>query len=263
MRKIEPSQIATFLILLALACTLAWSSTSAALGWAELGEYRPITTIAAFVFALYVFALLLFRAFTTVFPLPVGEIAEGSRGEFVYHVYLLFFLILFYPVIRSGFMPVPVMRLFYQALGAKLGANTYSSGLLLDPPFIRMGSNCIVGQFALLVPHVIEGRKLAHYPIVAGDNVTIGAGATVLSGVTIGNDAIVSTGAVVTKGTVIGDGEIWGGVPARLLGRRDGLAAASSNVPEGRVDAGALDPAAAAALESAAAAATARSRFGY
>lgn len=171
-----------------------------------------------------------------MFPLPVGEIAEGSRGEFVYHVYLLFFLILFYPVIRSGFVPVPVMRLFYQALGARLGANTYSSGLLLDPPFIQLGSNCIVGQYAMLVPHVIEGRKLAHYPIVAGDNVTIGAGATVLSGVTIGNDAIVSTGAVVTKGTVIGDGEIWGGVPARLLGRREQAAPEStSTVPDDAV----------------------------
>lgn len=203
------------------ACALAWGSTRIVLGALTFGDYRAVASIAIFVFSLYVFALLLFRAFLHVLPLPVGEIDEGSRSEFVYHVYLLFFLILFYPVIRSGFVPVPIMRLFYQALGAKLGANTYSSGLLLDPPFIEMGSNCIVGQFALLVPHVIEGRKLAHYPIRAGNNVTIGAGATVLSGVTIGNDAIVSTGAVVVKGTVIADGEIWGGVPAKRIGRRD------------------------------------------
>ncbi len=257
MRKIQPSQIVTFLALFTLACLLAWSSTNAALGRIELGDYRPIATIAAFVFALYLFALLLFRVFTTLLPLPVGEIAEGSRDEFVYHVYLLFFLILFYPVIRSGFVPVPVMRVFYQALGARLGANTYSSGLLLDPPFIRLGSNCIVGQFALLVPHVIEGRKLAHYPIVAGDNVTIGAGATVLSGVTIGNDAIVSTGAVVTKGTVIGDGEIWGGVPARLLGRRD-EASPAAIARQAVVESRGLESAAAVPV----AAGTIRSRFG-
>ncbi len=174
--------------------------------------------VGAVVVWLYAFALLEFRLYLAVFPLPEGEIAEHSRAEFTYHVYLLFFLILFYPVIRSGFMPVPFMRLFYQALGARLGANTYSSGLLLDPLFIRMGSNCIVGQYALMVPHVIEGRRLAHYPITTGDNVTIGAGATVLSGVTIGDGAIVSTGAVVTKGTVIGVGEVWGGVPAKRLG---------------------------------------------
>ena len=68
----------------------------------------------------------------------------------------VFFLILFYPVMRSGAMPVPFMRPFYQALGARLGPNTYSSGLLLDPPFVQLGANCIVGQYALVVPHVMR-----------------------------------------------------------------------------------------------------------
>jgi acetyltransferase-like isoleucine patch superfamily enzyme len=110
------------------------------------------------------------------------------------------------------------MRLVYLGLGAKLGDNTYSSGIILDAQFVEIGRNSIVGQYALLVPHVIEGKKLAHYPIVMGNNVTIGAGATVLSGVTIGDGAIVSTGAVVTKGSNIGPGEIWGGVPAKRIG---------------------------------------------
>lgn len=220
MRKIQPSQILVFVVLFTLACLLAWGSNRLVLDPLPLGEYRAIAKVAGFILFLYLWALALFRAFIAAFPLPVGEIPEGSRGEFVYHVYLLFFLILFYPVIRSGFVPVPLMRLFYQALGAKLGANTYSSGLLLDPPFIEFGSNCIVGQYALMVPHVIEGSKLAHYPIKVGNNVTIGAGATVLSGVTIGDDAIVSTGAVVPKGTVIGAREVWGGVPAKLIGTR-------------------------------------------
>ena len=118
---------------------------------------------------------------------------------------------------RSGVVPVPLMRLFYQALGARLGSNTYSSGIILDPKFVEIGSNCIVGQFALLVPHVIEGSRLAHYPIRIGDNVTIGAHAVVLSDVTIGNNAIVATGAIVRKGSRIADGEVWGGVPARAL----------------------------------------------
>lgn len=210
------------MLIFALACVLAWGTKRLALDPLPLGEYRAIANVVGFVLFLYLWALALFRGFITAFPLPVGEIAEGSRDEFAYHVYLLFFLILFYPVIRSGFVPVPLMRLFYQALGAKLGANTYSSGLLLDPPFIEMGSNCIVGQYALLVPHVIEGQRLAHYPIRVGNNVTIGAGSTVLSGVTIGDGAIVSTGAVVVKGTSIGAAEIWGGIPARRIGSSDG-----------------------------------------
>jgi acetyltransferase-like isoleucine patch superfamily enzyme len=184
-----------------------------------LGGYHEITVVFFSALFIYVIALFFFRGFLTLFPLRAGDIPEGSQQEFVYHVYLLFYLILFYPILRSGFVPVPIMRLVYMGLGAKLGDNTYSSGIILDAQFVEIGNNSIVGQYALLVPHVIEGKKLAHYPIRMGNNVTIGAGATVLSGVTIGDGAIVSTGAVVTKGTHIGPGEIWGGIPAKLIGR--------------------------------------------
>ena len=217
MRKIKPSQILAFVALLALALLLAAVTTKFLLGDLPLGDFRGLTLVVAAILFSYVYALLVYRLFLAWFPLEPGEIAEGSRQESIYHVYLLFYLILFYPVMRSGFVPVPVMRLFYQALGARLGPNTYSSGIILDPKFVEIGSNCIVGQFALIVPHVIEGSRLAHYPIRIGDNVTIGAHAVVLSDVTIGNDAIVATGAVVRKGTRIADGEVWGGVPARAL----------------------------------------------
>lgn len=219
MRKIQPSQILVFVLLFSLACFLAWGTDSLAVDPLPLGDYQAIAKVSGFIVLLYAWALALFRVFCTRFPLPVGEIAPGSRAEFTYHVYLLFFLVLFNPLMRSGFIPVPLMRLIYQALGAKMGANSYSSGVLFDPPFISMGSNCIVGQSALLIPHVIEGMKLAHHPITLGSNVTIGASSVVLAGVTIGDGAIVSSGAVVPKGSVIAPGEIWGGIPARPLRR--------------------------------------------
>jgi hypothetical protein len=217
MRKIVFSQIATFLTLCMLAIALAIGTTATLLGSISLGDFRGIVLTLAAIFLLYVYALLLYRLFLYVFPLREGEIPPHSGQEFVYHVYLLFYLLLFYPIMRGGFMPVPLMRLFYQALGAKLGANTYSSGIILDPPFVSIGHDSIVGQYALLVPHVIEREKLAHARISIGSHVTIGAHAVVLSGVSIGDGAIVATGAVVSKGTQIGTGEVWGGVPAKLL----------------------------------------------
>lgn len=220
MRRINSLQIATFALLLTLAVSIGISAAVLLATLIPLGGYHEIAVVFLSVLLIYAFALFFFRAFLLLFPLRTGEIPEGSQQEFVYHVYLLFYLILFYPVLRSGFVPVPIMRLVYLGLGAKLGDNTYSSGIILDPQFVEIGSNSIVGQYALLVPHVIEGNKLAHYPIKMGNNVTIGAGATVLSGVTIGDGAIVSTGAVVTKGTQIGQGEIWGGIPAKLIGTR-------------------------------------------
>src|SRR5687768_11012586 len=125
-----------------------------------LGDFRGVILIAAGIGFLYVYAVIIYRLFLHFFPLQQGEIIVDSTQEFIYHIYLLFYLILFYPIMRSGFVPVPLIRIIYLSLGAHLGRNTYSSGILFDPPFIHIGDNTIVGQYALLVPHAIEGTKL-------------------------------------------------------------------------------------------------------
>ncbi len=219
MRKIKPSQIVVFAVLLGVASILSVVTVWASLGRAPLGDFRGVVLTLLGVILLYAYSILFYRLFLRVFPLHAGEIVADSQQEFVYHVYILFYLLLFYPVIRSGFMPAPLMRVFYLALGTRLGENTYTQGILHDPPFIEIGRDSVVGQYAILVPHVIEGSRLAHHPIRLGNNVTIGAHASVLSDVTIGDGAIVATGAVVRKGTQIGAGEIWGGVPAARIGR--------------------------------------------
>lgn len=219
MRKITLLQILTFNLLLLLCVALtSGAHVFIVAPWMDaLGDYRAIANV--FVFALLFFwiAIAAHRVFLSLFPLHAGEIPEGSGQEFVYHVYILFYLLVFYPVLRSGIPPAPVMRLIYQALGARLGGNTYSQGLIHDPLFVSIGANSTVGQSALIIPHLIEGNKLAHLPVVIGDHVTIGANAVVLPGVRIGNHALVATGAVVTKGTEIKDYEVWAGVPARRI----------------------------------------------
>ena len=217
MRKIGAGEILLFLTLLMLILGLGWLTTAWLFHWLPSGDFRGIICVVAGIFLVYAYGLLVYRGFLLVMPLREGEIAVNSRDEVGYHVYLLFYLILFYPLMRGGFIPVPLMRLIYCALGARLGENTYSSGIILDPPFVDIGANTIVGQYALLVPHVIEGERLAHYRIRIGNNVTIGAHAVVLSGVSIGDNAIVATGAIVSKNSQIGANEVWGGVPARRL----------------------------------------------
>jgi acetyltransferase-like isoleucine patch superfamily enzyme len=56
-------------------------------------------------------------------------------------------------------------------------------------------------------------------PIRIGDDVWIGRGAVILKGVSIGDGAIVAANAVVTKD--IPPFEIWAGIPARFLRRRE------------------------------------------
>lgn len=217
MRKITPAQILCFLALTSIPIATACLAATAAKTHLSPGDFRGIMAVALWLISLYVTTVVVYRVFLHLLPLPAGEIALASREEFIYHIYILFYLMFFYPVMRSGLLPTPLMRLFYLALGTRMGHNTYSMGILHDPPFIEIGADSVVGQSALLIPHVIEGDRLAHYPIRIGNHVTIGANAAILSGVEIGDGAIVATGAVVSKGTRIGCGEVWGGIPARCL----------------------------------------------
>ena len=217
MRAIKPSQIAVFLMLLTLILALGIGATALLLGGLPLGDFRGVTLLLGGVLLTYLFAFLVYRGFLAVMPLHEGEVAEHSRQELAANVNILFYLLLFNALIRTHFIPVPIMRLVYLALGAKLGGNTYSAGALLDPPLTRIGSNTIIGHDAVIFAHVIEGARLELKAVVIGDTVTIGAAAVVMAGVRIGDHAIVSAGAVVTKDTHIGAGEIWGGIPARKL----------------------------------------------
>ena len=221
MRKITLSSIMVFLVLSSLSLGLGIYTAKRLFEWVSVGDFYSVAlTVTAIIF-IYSYAILAYRGFLHFLPLREGEIGEGSQQEFVYQIHLLFHLIFFYPIIRNGFIPVPLMRMFYIALGARLGKNTYSSGIIYDSLFIHIGANCIIGEGSLLTPHAIEARKLAHYPIKIGNAVTIGAHAVVLGDVTIEDAAIVAAGAVIQKGTRINKGEIWGGVPAHRLGGGD------------------------------------------
>lgn len=216
MRKITPAQIAVFASYFTVIACLAIGS-----GWLLYralppGDLRGTGVVIATVVFLYLYGFAVYRLFLAITPLSEGELPPGSRAELVAQVNTLFYLILFYSLTRTHFLPVPLSRLVYLALGARLGANTYG-GIILDPPLTTTGTNCIIGHDAVLFSHAIEGTRFSLQRIHLGDNVTIGAHAVIMSGVVIGDGAIVSAGAVVGKGTRIGAGEVWGGIPARLL----------------------------------------------
>ncbi len=157
------------------------------------------------------------RLFFHFFPLPEGEIPMGSKTEFFYHLYILQYLMVFNPLTQTKALPVPIRTLLFQALGAKMGSNSFSNGVLNEPPLIEIGNNTLVGASAMLIPHAIEGTRLSHEKIKLGSNVTIGANAVILQGVVIEDDVVIAVGSVVSKGTHIPRGEIWGGIPARCL----------------------------------------------
>lgn len=217
MREIKGKEIACFLALLTLILLLGVGSTALLLGGLPLGDFRGVLLLLAGALLSYLYAFLVYRLFLWAMPLREGPVAPGSRAEFVANVNILFYLLLFNSLIRTHVIPLPLLRLVYLALGARLGHNTYSAGVLLDPPLTQIGANTIIGHDAVIFAHVIEGDRLELRRVRIGSGATIGATAVVMAGVTIGDGAIVSAGAVVVKDSRIGPGEIWGGVPARLL----------------------------------------------
>lgn len=216
MRKISPAQTAVFLVLFAAAIA-AGVATVAIFPGRMLGDFRGVVMALLGLVVVFGYTVAACRIFLGFFPLHEGPIDKGSKREFAYHVYLLFYLVLFQPLTRSHVVPVPLMKLVYLGLGARLGANSYSAGTLLDPPLTVVGDNCIIGHDSVLICHAVEGEDLALAGIRLGHNVTIGAKAVILPGVSIGDGAVVAVGAVVAKGTKIGANELWGGIPARRM----------------------------------------------
>ncbi|MDA8383391.1 MAG: DapH/DapD/GlmU-related protein [Betaproteobacteria bacterium] len=225
MRRISAAQIVAFVLMSCAIVALGISATAFLFGTLPLGDFRGVALTALALVLTYLVAFLGYRLFLRRFPLTEGEIDERSPQEFAANINILFYLIFFNPLIRTHVIPVPLLRLIYLALGAKLGRNTYIAGVALDPPLTIVGDNCLIGHGATLFSHAIEGRRLALKAIRIGNEVTVGAGAILMAGVTVGDGAIVSAGAVVLKDTHIGPREVWGGVPARLLKRLDAPAA--------------------------------------
>lgn len=102
---------------------------------------------------------------------------------------------------------------------------------------VTLGCDVLVGPYVQLITYQhefssperpINVQGLVTGPITIGDDVWIGAGAIVLAGVTIGSGSIIGAGAVVTRSCP--PYSILAGVPARVIGMRDGRSAPTESV---------------------------------
>ena len=123
-----------------------------------------------------------------------------------------------------------------RAVGGKgditLGAHCYvnphcvlysGNGIVLGD-YVLVGPNCSIVPAnhafdRLDVPMRRQGFMPSRGGVEIADDVWIGAGCTILDGARIGRGAVIAAGSVV-RGEV-GAYEIWGGVPARRIGRRE------------------------------------------
>ncbi len=144
-----------------------------------------------------------------------------------------------------GYIPVHSLRkIFYLVSGINLpwDSTIHIGANFFKPSNISIGHDTIIGDHCFLdgrAPlkigsHVGIASQVLIYndeheinstdygnsfgPVTIGDYVFIGPRAIILPNVTIGTGAVVAAGAVVTKD--IPKFEIWGGVPAKKISRR-------------------------------------------
>lgn len=130
-------------------------------------------------------------------------------------------------LLRNGFTRADYLR--RHDILSSIGEKVYFYTRILpeDPKLLRIGNNVVIATNVRFVNHdradimlsTMFGKKYmkCYDCIEIGDNVFIGADAIVLPGVKIGNDSIIGAGAVVTKD--LPSGKVWGGVPARCIGK--------------------------------------------
>lgn len=111
--------------------------------------------------------------------------------------------------------------------GMKVGKSHIGQGIIFDslyPGDIEIGSGSAITFRCVIITHFVEflgerGRKYVRGKVKIGNDVFIGAHSIICKPVTIGDHAVVAAGSVVTKD--IPEGEIWGGVPAKFIKKRE------------------------------------------
>jgi acetyltransferase-like isoleucine patch superfamily enzyme len=111
------------------------------------------------------------------------------------------------------------------------GANVGFNCEIFSASTVTVGRDTLIAAYCYLiggdhdfsdpsVPIVAQARRSRG--VVVGDAAWLGAGARILDGVTIGDHAIVGAAAVVRE--AVPPGAIAAGIPARIVGQREGFA---------------------------------------
>lgn len=123
------------------------------------------------------------------------------------------------------------LTLFYYPKNVRLGNDVFINrgAIFMAPVGIKIGNNVLIGPYTLLnsgshlytsKSRLIDDQGHKYGEIVIEDDVWIGGHVCILPGVTISRGAVVAAGAVVNKS--VSPYTVVGGVPAEVIGRRDG-----------------------------------------
>lgn len=180
-----------------------------------LGVYHVLADALVFLLAFGLASALCCRLIVSA-----GLLRPGSypMGDPLFRWWKLFTVV--YEFGRGALLPFTTVfarPLVAKLFGARIGSDIALGGRLVDPQFIAIGDEAIIGQDSVITAHTITSGTLTLSPVVIGARATVGVNVVVMSGVRVGEGAIIAAGAVLPPGSVIPPGELWGGTPARKL----------------------------------------------
>ena len=155
---------------------------------------------------------------------PVGWIAN-RREHVLWMVNIAVCCVLRHTPARMMFWVLPFPgSIFYRLCRAEISQNAIISSpeTIQEPYLIKVGERSLLGEGCRLQGHyrprlgdVFIGK------VEVGNDVLIGRDACLWPNVIVRDNAIIQENSVLMPGTIVGVGEIWGGAPARLLGKTE------------------------------------------
>lgn len=202
-----------FVIILSDYFTISFAVTPYTTLW--LGNYHVIADTLTFIFLYGVFSGFLLRFCLYIHPLKPGTFSMEDSHFFYWKI-----ITVIHEFGRGSLLPFttvfakpPVSALF----GAKMGKNIAMGGLLVDPWFVTVSDNAILGLDSAIIAHAITSGRIILKPVSINKGATIGVHAVLMPGVIVGENSVVTAGSVVTMDTQIPPDELWGGIPARKI----------------------------------------------
>lgn len=238
-----PAFFVTILLFFVLLLVVDWFFSSAYLGmpflWSILG-YPQITATGikgvwqdslwawAFLFTFTPLFYVIIKFFYFLFSLPLAKlwvkpIPEGRYPYTPNHPIARQWILnaMITGTYQNYYKETPwgsagLSRLMYKALGCKIGKNVLPT-VIVDPPLTEIGDNTVLGAYALIAAHAIEGDSLFIARTRIGNNCVIGTRALIWPGATLEDHVTVGSYSMVTRGKVLPSYTVWQGQPAVMV----------------------------------------------
>jgi acetyltransferase-like isoleucine patch superfamily enzyme len=121
------------------------------------------------------------------------------------------------PLVRS----TPIINLFYQAMGAKIGKNVLIGTFSIwDCDLVEIGDNCVIGGAVSINAHIGQGKKGRMRRVRIGNQVTIGANTYVMPGVVIEDNVLIGPNSVIPMGKRLKANSVYWGIPVKLVSEK-------------------------------------------